>query len=122
MGVGSGQSPDPHIGVRLAQLEKETDPSFVREIVSQFLEEAPATLRQLNEALRSGDKKAAGAHAHKLKGGSLNMGAHKLASLLEQLEDTVRDAQASSIDALMRDIDFEFGRDCEYFRNFLVAR
>jgi HPt (histidine-containing phosphotransfer) domain-containing protein len=118
--AGPEQDHNPHISARLAQLGEETEPAFVKELVSQFLEQAPATMRRLNGAIQSRDKKATEVHAHKLKGGSANMGATVLAHLFEEVENAARKADMSSAGELMKNIDSEFRGVCHYLGAFLT--
>ena len=119
--TGIGDSPDPHIGERLDLLGKETDPEFVREIVSQFLDEVTPTFQQLKEAFKSADAKTIELHSHKLKGAALNMGANTLASYFERMEHLARQSDVSSAEALMNVVETECDRVCDYLRRLLAV-
>ena len=112
---------DPGIAIRLAQLEQETEPSFVKEIIAIFIEESPATLERLKDAVQSSDGKSAEQHAHKLKGGSLNLGAKDLSVLFGKLEELARNGRIASTNELIKEIDREFKSVLAYFGKLLQA-
>ena len=122
MNVRPVESPDPHIGERLALLREETDPSFVTEIVAQFLTETQDAMQKLRDAIRSGDTMAIGLYAHKLKGANLNVGANKLAAMFERLETTMRESDVPPADSTMHEIEHENGKVWDYLRNLPAAQ
>jgi HPt (histidine-containing phosphotransfer) domain-containing protein len=71
-------------GLRGLQGEEETD--IVAELASVFLDDARSGLEEVQEALQKGDAPAVERVAHKLKGGSGNMGARGMVGLCAQLE------------------------------------
>jgi CheY-like chemotaxis protein len=106
---------------RLNELEQETERSFVKELVGIFFEEAPANLQTLKEALGAKDAKTIEQFAHKLKGGSLNLGAKKLSQLFESMEALARNNVAIVPDSLIADIDRELDGTIKYLRDYVAA-
>jgi len=69
-----------------AELQESAGADFVKELVQTFLEEAPAMLAELREALAAGHADAFRRAAHSLKSNSLTFGALALAALARELE------------------------------------
>ena len=85
--AGGGMSlPDPLLA-RLRILEDETDPGFVRELIGAFLNETPAMVEGIEQAVRDRNSNALSERAHALKGSSLNLGAADLGALCKALEE-----------------------------------
>jgi HPt (histidine-containing phosphotransfer) domain-containing protein len=80
---------------------------FVVELVDTFLDEAPAMLDELRQALRVGDAETFRRTAHSLKSNGNTFGATALAALARELEleglDPVRAANGAPLDALERE-------------------
>jgi HPt (histidine-containing phosphotransfer) domain-containing protein len=80
---------------------------FVVELVDTFLDEAPAMLDELRQALRAGDAETFRRTAHSLKSNGNTFGATALAALARELElgglDPVRAANGAPLDALERE-------------------
>ena len=69
-----------------AELQESAGADFVKELVQTFLEEAPAMLAELRQALAAGQADAFRRAAHSLKSNSLTFGALALAALARELE------------------------------------
>jgi HPt (histidine-containing phosphotransfer) domain-containing protein len=87
-------------------------PDFTRRLIDQFIREASAIVRALQEAAVRADAKALNAGAHSLKGSSMIMGASRLAVLCAQIEEQVAAARVGEVvtPALMAEIDQELVR------------
>lgn len=86
-------------------------PDFTRRLIDQFIEEAAARVRTLQEAAGRADAHALNAIAHSLKGSSMIMGATRLAALCAQVENHVAVASKGEVTpALMAEIDQELVR------------
>jgi CheY-like chemotaxis protein len=86
-------------------------PDFMRRLIDQFIHEASARVRALQEAAVRADAPALNAGAHSLKGSSMIMGASRLAALCAQIEEQVAVAPGGVVTpALMAEIDLEFVR------------
>jgi len=60
------------------------------QIVSVFLEDAPAMVQQLQQAAQNGDEPRLQAVAHSLKSSSANVGALSLSSVAQRIEHEAR--------------------------------
>ena len=72
---------------------------MLRQIYEAFLADAPETIHRLSEALSRGDPVAIRESAHRLKGGSLNVGADRMAKTAQRLEIMGRDGVTEGGDA-----------------------
>lgn len=90
-----------------AELQESAGADFVKELVQTFLEEAPAMLSELREALAAGHADAFRRAAHSLKSNSLTFGALALAALARELELGGLDAarRPNALDPLMAEYD-----------------
>jgi HPt (histidine-containing phosphotransfer) domain-containing protein len=88
-----------------AELQDTAGSDFVKELVQTFLEEAPAMLKELREALAAGDADAFRRAAHSLKSNSLTFGALALAALAreQELGGLPAALQSNAIDALAQE-------------------
>ncbi|MYN06849.1 EAL domain-containing protein ['Massilia aquatica' Lu et al. 2020] len=69
--------------------------------VSPFLEDSPAYLNELEQAVHDGDSDTARARAHALKGSSGNLGANALAQLAQQIEALAIERKLAQIGPLL---------------------
>ena len=67
-------------------LQETTGAEFARELVDTFLEEAPAMLTDLRDALAAGDADRFRRATHSLKSNSLTFGALALGAMARELE------------------------------------
>ena len=67
-------------------LEKKGATGLLNKVVSCYLSEAPKQLRQLHQAMDSGDASSMQSIAHSLKSSSANVGALRLSAFLKELE------------------------------------
>jgi signal transduction histidine kinase/DNA-binding response OmpR family regulator len=118
---GTVPSIDAGIQVRLNELEQETERSFVKDLIQIFFEEAPKSYQSMKKAIATSDAKALEQFAHKLKGGSINLGAKRLSNLFEQLEHLARKNEAAISASLVAEIDQEFERTIKYLRDYTAT-
>ena len=78
---------DRDVLARLRGLQDEDEPDLVAKLAGMFLEDARSGLQTVEEALQKGDAPTIETVAHKLKGGSGNIGAGGLVDLFTRLED-----------------------------------
>jgi len=90
-----------------AELQDSAGADFVKELVQTFLEEAPAMLAELREALAAGQADAFRRAAHSLKSNSLTFGALTLGAMAREHElGGLAAAQSSdALDALAQEYD-----------------
>jgi signal transduction histidine kinase/DNA-binding response OmpR family regulator len=115
------ESIDVDIQSRIKELERETDRSFVKELIAIYLDEAPANIQNLKNAFRTKEKKEIEQYAHKLKGGSMNLGAGKLSHLFENVEEFARNNVTAIPETLIAEIDQEFDRTITVLRSYVAA-
>jgi HPt (histidine-containing phosphotransfer) domain-containing protein len=104
----AGSTIDPKT---FAELQDTAGADFVKELVQTFLEEAPAMLQELRDALAAGNADAYRRAAHSLKSNSLTFGAGALAALAREQElgglaAAQQQQQSNALDALA----VEYGR------------
>ena len=91
-------------------LKETTGADFARELVDTFLDEAPAMLYDLREALASDDADKFRRAAHSLKSNSLTFGALALGAMARELELTnVEKVRESAVRPLAA-LDDEYSR------------
>lgn len=82
---------DPVAIEALKSINPEDGGEFLREIIQIFLEDTPARIAELDEALGSGDVAKFVRAAHSIKGSSSNVGAMLLQATAERLEHSAKD-------------------------------
>ena len=88
-----------------AELQETAGADFVSELVQTFLEEAPAMLQELRDALASGNAEGYRRAAHSLKSNSLTFGARTLAALAreQELGGLAAAPRSNALDALAQE-------------------
>ena len=81
---------DPRVIQELRELGGEDDPDLLADLVQMFLQDAPGRMKQIEEALASGDIKALEHAAHTLKSSSANIGARGLSAICKRMEELAR--------------------------------
>lgn len=115
------QNPSNDVAKRLDLLKRETDASFVKELIDIFLNSTPRHLASMRQALERADGQALQAAAHGLKGGSANFGALYLASLCQHLENLGESGQLEGARPLLGDLEQEFEKVCSELRTYKEA-
>ena len=77
---------DPEIWASLESLEAAGAPGFLRELVSEFLAQAPKRMARVRAAAENGDAPALEREAHAFKGSCGSLGALAMASSCDRLE------------------------------------
>lgn len=72
------------------------DDAFIREMITLFLEKAPATLGEINNSFESGDFKGLQSKAHKLKSSIQIIGNDQLHGLVVDIENKAKTATTNS--------------------------
>jgi two-component system sensor histidine kinase/response regulator len=97
------------------EIQQPGKPDFVTELIDLFLKETSAQLVMLHESISGNDADELLRVAHLLKGSSGNIGAGRIASLAQALEEKGIEGQAA--ETLLEQLEREFGR----VRTALVA-
>ena len=109
---------DNDILLRLQTLQQETDRECVLELIDIYCEEAPRLIRAIADAIQSGDGRALTAHAHALKGSSLNLGAQRMGTLCLSLEQQGRSGATLSSSDDVKEITAELEHLKTIFQQF----
>lgn len=86
-----------------AELQETAGADFVNELVQTFMEEAPAMLQELREALAAGNAEDYRRAAHSLKSNSLTFGARTLGAMAREQELGGLPADSTPLDALAQE-------------------
>jgi HPt (histidine-containing phosphotransfer) domain-containing protein len=92
-----------------------------RSLLGQFVEQQADTVAAVHASLAREDFALAERLLHTLKGVSGNLGAKALSSLAAELERSLRDRNAQTLEAGLSSIAAELARLMEGIRNFLAA-
>jgi signal transduction histidine kinase/ligand-binding sensor domain-containing protein/CheY-like chemotaxis protein/HPt (histidine-containing phosphotransfer) domain-containing protein len=92
----------------LRDLQDETDPNLVVELIDIFLKEFPEKVSFLQNALEKQNFKLLEQNAHSLKGNAGNLGAKRLQKLSYEIEKCGRTKSLENIDLLMESLLKEF--------------
>ena len=84
------------------------DVAVFREALAAFLEDSPATVAALLEAVRVGDLERAQRHAHAVKGAAGTLGARRLQAAALAVEAAIRGGDGSSMLLLADDLAEQF--------------
>ncbi len=86
------------------------DPSFLVEVIQQFLHDAPEHLTALQQAANDGNADALMKAAHGFKGSCRNMGALPLGDMCMLLEEKGREGKATQLENLLSLLEQEYTR------------
>ena len=103
-------APDPLDRSVLTILRELGDQELLAELAELYLEQAPAQLEALGEAIEGSDAASVGRVAHALKGSSANMGASGMVTICAGLEDAGRSGELERALVLLERLEAEFGR------------
>ncbi|MGB5306689.1 MAG: response regulator, partial [Gammaproteobacteria bacterium] len=92
----------------IRQLQDEGEPDLVSQVIMLYLDDTPALLNSLREAVSSMDAGNVRMIAHRLKSGSAYLGAAALADLFQQLEDLGQNNELGEAEVFLNRIDNEF--------------
>ncbi len=101
---------DPEAIENLRSLGDEGDDTFLREIITIYLEDVPQRLTDLKSARQSDDRSFYTRSAHTIKGSSSNVGAVEVRTLAETLEHHSRTEPLASLDDLATELERAFQR------------
>jgi len=111
--VPSDGPQDPPLDVATLDGLKELsgdDPSFLIEVIQQFLQDGPVHVTAIRHAVVEGDADTLMKAAHGFKGSCRNMGALPLGELCCTLEEKGRVGEAYLLENVLREIEHEYSR------------
>ncbi len=89
---------DVDIVSRLKRLETPKRPGFLNKLFNTYTRSASEYLEALRSSIKQADAEACRSAAHAFKGGSLNIGASRLSSMLAQIEMSAKNGELDAID------------------------
>ena len=92
---------DPEIWESLVSLEAAGAPGFLRELLSEFLAQAPQRMARVRAAAATGDALALEREAHAFKGSCGTLGAFAMAASCDRLETMGRDGSCAGHDQVL---------------------
>ena len=92
----------------IRQLQRPGKPDLLEKIVLLYMKDLPGLLNALRDAIDQDDAEQVRMHAHRLKSGSANLGALRLAELCKQLEDMGRNNELQQALILLNRVEAEF--------------
>ena len=95
---------------QIRALQRTGQPSVLGKLIDRYLDNTPALLQQLREALAAGNGEALRLAAHNLKSSSANLGATRLAAACKELEQRGRDRRLEGATALLREMESDYAR------------
>lgn len=95
---------------RLRDLQEPGEPDVAAEVIEVYLKDSAGLLESMRAAARTADAEAWARLAHRLKGGSLNVGARRLGGLCQSLEELVRAGQMDAASAALSEVEAEHAR------------
>ncbi|THI91967.1 MAG: response regulator [Nitrospira sp. CG24A] len=105
----------------IATFQRPGQPSVLHKIIGLYLTSSQAQIVQLRQALQGQDADALRVLAHTLKSSSATLGAHRLAALAKQLEETHWTEHGEQIEGLIALIEGAHRDACVIFRNKLES-
>ena len=94
----------------LRALGEPGDDTFLKEIVSIYLEDTPARLADLRKALAESNQALYTRTAHTIKGSSANVGTSAVRLLAEQLEHRSKAEPAANLESLRLELEQAYAR------------
>jgi HPt (histidine-containing phosphotransfer) domain-containing protein len=99
---------DPEAIENLRALTPEDPESFLKDIISIFVEDTPLRLAELQKSMAAGDRIIFTRAAHSIKGSASNLGAMQLRALASELEQRSKTEELSTLDARLKDLEAAF--------------
>jgi CheY-like chemotaxis protein len=115
---------DPVWLERLAELERLSGKALVSVVVAEFQAAAPRRLRELRDALASGEESAGKTVfqvVHGLKGASGNLGASRVAALCLTIEEKTKAGELAPLESLVDALEQELAASSAAMEQWLAA-
>lgn len=109
-GANASETIDRSAFERLRKQQEPGEADLVAELIEVFLKNAPAGLEALREAVASSDPLAVNDAAHRLKSGSAQLGATRMAMLCSELEQLGGRSTLEGAPRLFGELEQEFNR------------
>ena len=93
----------------IRQLNSPGQPDLLIELVTIYVQTVPSRLRQMKEFAQQRNLTALAKEAHTLKSSSANLGAHRVASLCEELESLAKVEGSQGALRLIEQAEKEYG-------------
>jgi HPt (histidine-containing phosphotransfer) domain-containing protein len=111
---------DPEAIANLRLLGDEGDDTFLREILTIYLNDVPQRIRDLKLALEQNDQPFFTRSAHTIKGSSANAGAKELKNLATTLEARSKNEPLAALGPALAELEQAFGRAEAKMRELLT--
>jgi len=98
------------------------DEELARAIIETFLEDLPAQIKQLKEAVTTGEAQSVERQAHKIKGASANLGGEALRALASAIEQAGKAGDMALIASRMAELDDRFDALMRALKNEISAQ
>jgi CheY-like chemotaxis protein/HPt (histidine-containing phosphotransfer) domain-containing protein len=92
---------EPEMPARIRLLTGDTDLSFIRDLLSDFISHARVRAQEIERWAEQGEEKRLRDAAHALKGGSLNIGANVLGGICSRIQHAIDDGQTGMLPELI---------------------
>ena len=102
--------------------EGEVDSAFLNEVFTTFLANMEARLQALSDSRREQDREGFARAAHSIRGSCLQMGAARLATLAERMEETARSSGKELASEVVPEAAAEFAKVRRLIQNYLRSR
>ena len=96
------------------------DVDLLKEVVEIFLQDTPGLLADLYTAIKHGDAESVERAAHTLKGATANISAKRLYSLAQQVQQSVKNKDAASLESLIDHFEENFDELDRELRGYLT--
>ena len=117
----TGPAVDPSINQRLTELARETDDSFVTEVIKSYIDHSFGLIDQLKQAIAKSEANDIEYCAHSLRGSTLNVGANQLAKECQQVEEQASTSPASDLAPLVDAISSHHKDVVEMLRSWITS-
>jgi HPt (histidine-containing phosphotransfer) domain-containing protein len=105
--VGEPAAVDARRLEHLREMQGDSQPTLVRDLIDMFIADSAQHLRRLAHAHADGQPEQLRALAHRFLSATQNIGAPRLSALCEQIELAARDARLGDAGGLLGDLAIE---------------
>jgi len=103
--MSNGVAIDPEAIENLRALSPDDGDVFLKDIIGIFIEDTPARIAELRQALTEADNVRFTRAAHSIKGSSSNLGAIALRDLAADLEQKSRQSGLANLESLLENLE-----------------